>query len=347
MKKGLVFALKTFIPLGIGIYLIWYFFASMSAESIEQFKIAFSEANYFYLSFSLVFGLIAIVSRAVRWKYVLEPLGYQTPFWHRYHSIMIGYLVHLTIPRAGEASRAAMLYRSDKVPFAKSFGTIVAERAIDLVMLAIIGLTTMYLGAGDFDLIWSEMLQKFGAKPNEKAGFPWKYVLGGLLFLGAIAAYWIYRSNEKFRLKITEFVKGLIGGLFSIFRSTNPSGYILHTVLIWGSYIAMFGICFYSLEITQEVPLKGILIGFVAGSIGITFTNGGIGTYPLLVGLVVSFYLQAKHPDTAVGIGNALGMLIWSFQTFMMIVLGLISMVLIPKNYSSKDESLKEGTDQN
>jgi hypothetical protein len=103
----------------------------------------------------------------------------------------------------------------------------------------------------------------------------------------------------------------------------------------------MFALPFQSLVQTQDIPLAGILVGFIAGSLGITFTNGGIGTYPLLVGLVVAFYIGKDYPEDAQAIGNALGMLVWVTQTLLMIVLGLLSMVLLPTNYKT-DGSLQE-----
>jgi hypothetical protein len=96
----------------------------------------------------------------------------------------------------------------------------------------------------------------------------------------------------------------------------------------------MFALPFQSLVQTANIPFTGILLGFIAGSLGITFTNGGIGTYPLLVGLVVAFYIGKDYPNDAQAIGNALGMLIWVGQTLLMIILGLISLILLPKNYS-------------
>ena len=147
MKKGITFLLKTVLPLSIGVYLIWLFYTSMSADSKEQFYETIGKANYLWIIISLIFGWIAVVARAQRWKYVLEPLGHRTPLKNRYHAITIGYLINLTIPRAGEATRAVSLYRSDKVPFAQSFGTIVAERAVDLCMLAsIFFITTFFEG---------------------------------------------------------------------------------------------------------------------------------------------------------------------------------------------------------
>jgi glycosyltransferase 2 family protein len=344
MKKYILLFLKTVFPLALGVYLIVYFFKSMSDESVQQFYKAIKEANYFWILLSLFIGWIALISRAQRWKYVLEPMGHETPLWHRYHAIMIGYLINLTIPRAGEASRAAMLYRSDKVPFAKSFGTIVAERAVDFLMLAIIGLITAYIGGSDFDKIWDQLIQKFGGKGSDNGGFSFQYILLGLITFGGLVLGYFYITNAGFKEKINGFVKGLMGGLLSIFKSKNPGGYLFHTFVIWICYVFMFALPFLALEETADFPIKGLLIGFIAGSLGITFTNGGIGIYPLLVGLVISFYLAKDHPENAEGIGNAMGMLIWVAQTIMMIVLGLISLIMLPKNYSKANESTGENT---
>jgi hypothetical protein len=110
---------------------------------------------------------------------------------------------------------------------------------------------------------------------------------------------------------------------------------------MWGLYIAYFGICFLAFEQTSDFPLAGILVGFIAGTLGIMFTNGGIGAYPYLVGLVVTYYIGGNVMDKneAIGIGKALGMVIWTSQTLGMIILGLISMVLIPNNYGKEKKN--------
>jgi uncharacterized membrane protein YbhN (UPF0104 family) len=340
MKKNLGVILKTILPLGVGVYLLWYFFTSMSESSVAQFKLALREANYFWIFLSLIFGLLPLLSRAARWKYVLEPIGHPTPFWNRYHSLMIGYLMNLTIPRAGEATRAAMLYRSDKVPFSKSFGTIVVERAIDMLMLGGVTMFTIFVGGADFLKIWEQMKEKFGVS-NEpvEGGLPWKYLILGLIILAfllfALKAY----RDLAFRAKIREFIAGLMNGVFAIFKSKSPFAYIGHTLAIWSCYIIMFILPFYSLESTSDIPFRGLMIAFFAGSLGVTFTNGGIGTYPLLVGMVISFYLIPSNAENAEGIGNALGMIIWVSQTLMMVILGFISLLLLPKKYSKNDES--------
>jgi uncharacterized membrane protein YbhN (UPF0104 family) len=343
-KKTVLTLLKTVLPLLLGIYLIWVFFSGMDPRAKELFYKALRDANYFWILLSLLLGFLAYLSRAWRWGFVLDPLGYKTPFWHRYHAIMIGYIVNLTIPRAGEASRSAMLYRSDAVPFSSSFGTIIAERAVDLLMLGLVALMTAMLGWGDFMIIKEQIEEEFGgALSSTQGAFPWKYVFYTVIVLLGSAFAYLFIFNVAFRGKFQRFLSGVLQGVFSIFRCGKPIAYFLHTLLIWASYILMFALPFYSLDQTTEVPFTGIFLGFIAGSLGITFTNGGIGTYPLLVGLVVTFYLQKHYPEDAQAVGNALGMLIWATQTLLMILLGLISLWLLPRNYSKEhDENTAE-----
>jgi len=337
VKKWLGIFLKTVLPLLLGAYLVWYLFDSMSPVTKGHFYRELKEANYFWIILSLVISFIGLLSRAYRWKYVLEPLGYKTKFWNRYHAMMIGYIMNLTIPRAGEATRAAMLYRSDGVPFSKSVGTIIGERAVDLVMLLSIATFTAYIGYDDFWEIKGQIQANFSGQPGEEPAL-WKSVLFygflALVAAGLLAVFFL----EKLRTKVFKFAKEVFAGVFSIFRSKNPLSYVLHTFVIWGSYVCYFGIAFWSLDETSQIAFAGIMIGFVAGSLGITFTNGGIGAFPLVVGLVVAFYLGEQLGDeTAKGVGYAIGMIIWSSQTLMMIVLGLLSLVLLPKNYTRNE----------
>ena len=340
MTKGtLSKVLKTVLPLILGVYLIWFFFSSMSAEDKEHFYRAFfRDANYSWIFLSLIFGVMALLARAQRWKYVLEPIGYKTKFWHRYHAILIGYLVNYTIPRAGEPTRSAMLYRSDGVPFMKSFGTIISERAIDVVILGVIGFITIYLGYDDFIEIKAELETITATNTISAEGFHWKYVIYGTfgLILAILGALFVFKRS--FREKLIGFIKDIITGVFSIFKSKQPVAYIFYTLVIWLSYIMMFLLPFYALEETSGVPMSCIFLGFIAGSLGIVFTNGGIGAYPLIVGFVIAFYLKEDYPSDAEGIGKALGMLIWTSQTLMIILLGLISLALLPKNYSKNDK---------
>lgn len=335
MKKTAGILLKTVLPLALGVYLIWFFFDSMEPAVKAAFYKALREANYFWIFLSLLLSFFALLSRAYRWKYLLEPLGYKTPFWNRYHAIMIGYIVNLTIPRAGEASRAGMLYRSDGVPFSKSFGTILAERVFDLIMLLSVALLASFVGAGDFWKIKGLIEANFSADPDSASKLQLiKWIIVGVFLLGFGIVFLI----KKIRNKVFGFIKGLFAGVLSVFKTKHPFSFIGHTLFIWILYVVYFAICFFALPETSEVPPTGMLLAFLAGSLGITLTNGGIGVFPLVVGLVIEYYLKDQYGDQAVGIGRALGAIIWSSQTLLLIILGLLSFVLLPKNYSKDGE---------
>ena len=338
-KKYFIKVLKTILPLLLGVYLIWHSFASLSDKDEIQFYKAIKEANYFWIISGLIFSVLALFSRAHRWKYALEPIGYKTKFWHRYHAIMIGYLVNYTIPRAGEASRAAMLYKSDEIPFTTSFGTIIAERAVDFIVLAFLGCLTAFTAYDDFfELIGQIKSFDFGSSAQSTSTFPWKLIILSTIGLIGVVGIIVFIKSKKIRDKIIQFGKEVISGLFSILKLDNPKGYIFHTLFIWIAYLLMFALPFLSLKETANFPFSGILLGFIAGSLGIILTNGGIGTYPILVGIVVAFYLGKDYPEHAFAIGTALGWIIWLSQTLLMIILGLISLILIPNNFTKEHE---------
>lgn len=336
-KKLILQIIKIVLPLLLGGYLIMYSFSMMSAEDEKQFYITIKEANYFWIFISMILGVIAFFSRAQRWKYSLEPLGYSAKFWHRYHALMIGYLINFTIPRAGEASRAAMLYRSDEIPFSSAFGSVMSERAVDFVLLLSLTLLTAFIGYNDFLEIMNQI--KLNNTPDSSttaSSIPWKLIILSVMGIGGIILTFLFFKKEAFRLKLLGFIKEVLAGLFSIFKLKQPIAYIGHTILIWVCYIFMFALPFFALEQTNHFPLTGIFIGFIAGSIGIIITPGGIGTYPMMVSLVVGFYI-GKEYENGLGIGNALGWIMWLSQTLMTIILGVISFILLPKNFSAEN----------
>lgn len=335
MKKVLGILLKTVVPLALGLYLFWYFFDGMDKETERIFNSAIRNANYGWILLSLLLSFLSLLSRAYRWKYTLEPLGYQTSFWNRYHALMVGYLMNLTIPRAGEATRSVMLYRSDGVPFSKSFGTIVAERVFDIILLLSITFITAFLSSDDFWHLKAQIESMYPASGTEKEGFPWVQAVFASLVLVIGVVLWRFKTVRQ---KFIGFFQGIISGALSIFKTKRPFSFIGHTLFIWVMYVTYFSICFFALPMTSDISFNGMLLAFVAGSVGISLTNGGMGVFPIVVGMVITYFLPGEADSVADGTGKALGMIIWASQTVMMIVLGLLSFILLPKNYTKDGE---------
>ena len=118
--------LKIVLPLALGSFLVWY---SLSDISLEKLGNYFKEANYSFIFLGLFFGILSHLSRAYRWKFMLEPLGFKPKFTNSILAVLVGYLVNLAIPRAGEISRATVMTNYEKIPFEKAFGTIEIGRA--------------------------------------------------------------------------------------------------------------------------------------------------------------------------------------------------------------------------
>jgi uncharacterized protein (TIRG00374 family) len=333
MKKIVISTLKIVLPLGIGVYLLWFLFSSMDETVKKAFYASLNRINYFWVILSLILSTLTLFSRAYRWKYMLEPMGYKSSFWNRYHAVMIGYIMNLTIPRAGEASRSLMLFRAEGIPFAKSFGTIVAERVFDIIMLAAVLFLTVSLAHSDFWEMKTTIENQFKSDGAKNTVSIVKYILIGVFALGFLGTLFI----QKLRVKVLGFLKNVWEGLTSIFKTKHPFYFIGHTLFIWVNYIVYFAMVFLALPETASMPFSGILVAFVAGSIGISLTNGGIGVFPLLVGLVIEFYIGDTVGAEAKGIGYAIGLTIWGSQTLLIILLGLISLWLLPKKHTANE----------
>ena len=334
MKTSIIKFLKLSIPIIFGIGLIWLFYDALcEKQKTELFK-AFSEANYFWVILSLVFGWFSHLSRSQRQKYLLKPMGYNVTFWNTYHALMIGYLVNLAFPRAGEASRAGMLFKTEKVPFEKGFGTIIAERAFDVLMLGIITLIAIALQFDKLDLFITAK-NNFNSGDGICGNTEVFSILGSIvkwgIIISLIVGTLIFIIKKDLRHKILKIINGVFEGVFAIFKSKDKLPFIGHTIFIWTMYVIMFSICFLALDSTANLGIDAMLAGFIAGTIGMVVVQGGIGVYPAFVGLIVTIYMTNSGNTAISPQALALGWIIWTSQTLMMIVLGLISMIINSK----------------
>ncbi len=326
MVKKILNSLKIILPIGLAVYFFWTTFDN--PETKEEIFTSFKEVNYFYIFLTLVIVLISHLSRAYRWRFLLKPLGYETKFSNSFYAIMIGYVVNMIIPRAGEISRAAFFSRFEKIPTEKTFGTIAAERVVDLFALATITFVTFYI---ERDTAWKAAMELYESnKKSQKAPFyenPWPWVVLAIFAAGAI---FVLRS-PKIKLKIQGLISGLIEGLLSIVKTKYKWQYLLHTIFIWGCYVFMFYLPFLGLESTKDIGINTILVAFVFSAFAIVLTPGGTGSFHKAVGLAIGLY------GYSVATGEALGLIIWVAQAIFYIVIGLVSLYLINKTNEDYD----------
>lgn len=294
---------------------MYYQFTTLTPDELKKIKISFIKADYFYIFLSLFIALFGYWSRAYRWKYALQHLGYQTKFRNDLMTVCVSYLVNLTIPRSGEISRAALLKKYEKVPFDKGFGTIIAERIVDMLIFLLFVTIGFIL---QFDKIYQYLIDK-----NVKFETIILISFTGFFLFVVFFLVWIY-AEWKIILKLKQKLSGLIEGMQSILKMKNKWLYIFHSFFIWFSYLLMFYVTIFALPETANITFDVVIMGFIFGTLAVGFTNGGLGAYPLAVASILGLYGISE------GIGTAFGYLVWVSQTLLTIFIGLLSYLLLP-----------------
>ena len=311
--KKILFAV---IPIAIGVGLIWYFLSQLTAQDKKDIVDSFKTANYWWVAASLLCGILSHLSRAYRWQFMLEPLGFKPRFPNTVMTVLIAYLVNLGIPRAGEVARATAIAKYEDIPVEKAFGTIVAERIADVIMLLIIIAIAFVVQA---DVIKNHLFKDGDGNPIQTA-----ILLAAFALLGLLGYKLIQKAKSGFLLKVKKFINGLIEGAVSIFKMKKKWAFIFHTVFIWAMYVAMFYAVTFALPETSFLPFGAVIVGFVVGALSMALTNGGLGTYPVFVAGVLMLYGVNENP------ANAFGWIMWTAQTLMVIVFGGLSFLLLP-----------------
>lgn len=294
----------------MGGFLVWYSLTIVSPQELVKY---FRDANYSWIFLGLLFGILSHLSRAYRWKYLLEPLGYKPRFINSTLAVLVAYLMNIFLPRAGEVTRAAVMSNYEKIPFEKGFGTIVAERIADLLMMLTIVVITLFI---QFDFIWELLTKDFN---------PIKSIISIILVVSFVIGVVIFikKGKSNVALKIKKFILGLKDGVLSILNMKNKWAFIFHTVFIWAMYVAMFWATIPAVD-GLEVPIGGILIGFIAGGFSIAATNGGVGLYPVAVASALALFGIDQVT------GTAFGWIMWTAQTAMIVVFGGLAFLLLP-----------------
>ena len=239
MKVKLLVILKYALFLGLGVFLVWWSIHKMDERNWNNCKEALSTARY--ILFVPVFFIISAshISRAIRWKILMKPMGYNPKLKNTFFAVMVGYLANLAIPRLGEVLKCTILSKYEKVPADKLVGTILVERAVDVVSLGIVFIIALLSQAGIIGGYAKETINKYfladGIKP-----FLLKIAL---LLVIVIAFYFLLRFIFKkynhigFIEKARIILKGVIDGLASIKNLQNKKAFIFHSIFIWACYV--------------------------------------------------------------------------------------------------------------
>ena len=335
MRKKVFAVFQYLIFLGIGIFLMWWQFSNMSSVQRLQFRESLLHANYYVVIPITIIAILSHISRAMRWKIMLEPMGYYPSTTNTFYATMCGYFANTFVPRAGEILRCTLLGRYEKIPVNKLVGTILIERVFDLFCYFLLIIFTICIQLDTVsDFVENKVLQI----SNNHAHFPWLRVLLILAIAGVLIFFimrWILKNYARHRhiIKLKGIHMGLKEGFYSIIHLKKRKAFILNSFFIWAMYLLEIYIGFNALSATSGLGLGAAFSVLSLATLAMIIAPGGIGAFPVAVQQVLLIY----------SIDNiSFGWLMWGVSTAIIIVVGLISFGLLVYTNKNKNEAKQQ-----
>jgi len=326
MKKKLLTTLQYLFFFGLGIFLVWWSINKMDDKSWEECKEALRSARY--ILFIPVFIIISAshVSRALRWKILMKPMGYSPGILNVFFAVMIGYLANLAIPRLGEVLRCTILSRYEKIPADKLIGTILVERAFDVICLGIVFVVAFIC---QYDIIGSYALQLFHDAFESRSGrFSAEKIAISLtiLTLTLAAIFFLFKKLNHLSIvtAVKKIIRGIWEGLISIKNLQQKGLFLLYSASIWALYIGGTWVGLWATAGTEGLGLPAAISSLAFASIGMIITPGGIGAYAFFLAKV----LEKNGVSFEIGFAN--GTLQWFAQFVIILIVGFICLGLLP-----------------
>lgn len=329
--------------LALGLLLLYLAFRGMDFKEMKEI---FQHTKYGWLILSLVFSMFALVSRARRWVLIIQPLNYNPSLWNTYNAVVFGYLANYAFPRAGEITKCVSLGRKEKIPVDSLIGTVIVERALDLIMVILIMVFLLIARFEKFGAFFKEFLfDPMGDKLSSSISGAWLLILilGGLGLIALIMLFIFRKKLYRFKLfkKFSDIVKGVINGLRTVMKLERKWEFLLHTLFIWINYALMTWVVVFALPgITDSLNLVDGIFLLVIGSMGMVVpVNAGIGAFHWIVSRGLHFVYGLELSE-----GLVFATLQHESQTLLVLLVGSIGMFFIFRK-SKKDLTPKNQLD--
>lgn len=320
MSKMRASRLITLIILfGIAFGLVWLSLKSVSSQ-YDILLNAFSHAQYGWVAAAVIISILSHVLRGARWNILLEPTGHSIRPWASTACVLAGYFANYGVPRMGEVLRCTLAYKYDGVPVERGIASVLVERAVDMVMLLVIaGVALMF----QFDVL-SQLLRVYVAAPLAQKIHSFWIVLLGMALCILFLYLWFSKRKTHTSQNIIKYFQNFTDGLRAVLKLKRPVLFFLYSLGIWLCYYLALHLCFFSLPETASLDVAAGMVLLVMGTLGVIFSPGGLGAYPL----ILSFVLQKVYQISAAS-AVALPWISWGGQFAALMVLGPLAFLAL------------------
>src|SRR6185503_8204644 len=326
MNKRLRTILQYVFFFSLGFLFVWLSIKDVGQKERSQIRFALNNARY-YLAVPVFLVLISShYVRALRWRLLIESIGYKPSKANTFFAVMIGYIVNQAVIRLGEVLKCTVLARYEKVPADKLVGTIILERLVDAITLVIVFAITIIIQPSLYDELVDKIFNSREVDESKKIPGYVILLIGMGIILLAIGLWMIVKKKNFSDLTnaIKKIVKRVWLGISAVQHLKKRGQFLFYTVLMWGLYLGGGYIGFHALQETQDYGIREAFTVLSAGSIGMTITPGGIGGYAYLLEQTMQIYGLSQ------GVALAFGWLLWLSNTAVIIIGGLISFAALP-----------------
>lgn len=315
--------IQVVISLGIAVWIFWYLYKDIALDNLIQ---QIQSSNWFWIGASIFISFFGYFLRGWRWSLLIKAEeGHPVSPVRAYHATMVGYLVNLLIPRAGEVAKCGVLTRTNGISIGHLLGTVILERSIDLLCLAGTILLAFILENTLFLELAVKLVNTETLIASIKSNLP--IAIGGLVITVIFVRFLLKKfSDHGFINKIQHFFREIGTGLKRINKMDNPIGFWGSSFLIWVIYFLTMFTVSLGIESTANLSSGEVLLVMVMGSIGMVApVQGGIGTFHALVAFIL-IQFGVTEVD-----GKIFAAIIHGTQLILVLILGIISWLVMMK----------------
>jgi uncharacterized protein (TIRG00374 family) len=296
-------SLKKILQNGIGVLIGGVFlYLTLREKPLGPVWESLRNSDYFFILLSFLCLFVVFYLRALRWRLLIQETGQKVDADKVLTSVLLGYFVNSFTPKFGEIIRCTSLQKNSNVPVSTSMGSVMAERAYDLLIL----------GIGVFAIFWIELDRLQGILDSTLGGishiygYRYLYLIPvislalGILFI--ISLKKLKKSENKLVKKVVEFLRGMFASLKHGILLKKRVQFILLTLAIWFMLVVLNYIYLLALPVTSSYSFSFAIVILFIGGLGWALPSpGGIGTtHFFLLQLFLAFQLD---PNAGISFG--------------------------------------------
>ena len=329
-KKNILLQVLKYVLLFAAAALVVYL--AFRKEDWKVFLDGLKQTRWFWVAMFIIFSILALIGRAVRWKELLLPFDDRVRFLKVWDADNVGNLASAALPGTGEILRCGYM-SSKKIRFDKTFGTMLCERVWDFIAIVVLLGVALTLQWSRFGGYFKENI----VAPLAAAGIWW--ILLALVIAAAIFIVLMFRLKDRYNFccRVAESISRLWSGIMAFNKSKNKLLITVMTFFIWFMYVLMGWSIIKAMPALDGMNLADAAFLSLVGNIAsVVPVPGGVGAYHYLVAAAVGLYGHSW--DT----GILFATLNHETHALLIIVLGIISYINMMRYPKAKKTDVNE-----